>query len=174
MPKISNKTINYSVYARIDGQMKYLNDTTNLQLPSIEHLTDTIKGAGIMGEIDWPSYCQVGSMTFTPGFRIDGVDAAALSAPIAQEFEVRWVTDKFDSANISIGTDAHKVIMKTIPKKYDPGKIEPGATMDGSSDFEVVYYKKILNGDALIEIDKLNNVYKVNGVDYAASIRDAL
>lgn len=174
MPKIGNKVINYSVYGKIEGRLTILSDTSNCQLPSIESLSDTVKGAGIMGEIDFPSFCQIGSMVFTPGFRIDGEHAAALMAPGMQEFEVRWVVDRLDSANIQMGVDAHKAIIKGMPKKYDPGRVEAGATQDGSNDFEVVYYKKIVNGKAILEIDKLNNVFKVNGVDYAASIRAAL
>lgn len=174
MPKIGNKVINYSIYAKINGSMKYINDTTNCQLPSIEMQTDSIKGAGILGEIDMPTYGQIGSMTFSPGFRVDGEDAVALSAPIIQEFEVRWVTDKLDSSNIKIGIDAHKAIIKAIPKKYDPGKVENGSAMDGSNEYEVIYYKKILNGKTILEIDKLNNVLNINGIDYAKQIRAAL
>jgi P2 family phage contractile tail tube protein len=154
--------------------MKYINDTNSCQLPSIETQTDSIKGAGILGEIDMPTYGQIGSMTFSHGCRVDGEDAAALCAPIVQEFEVRWVTDKLDSSNIKIGIDAHKAIIKGIPKKYDPGKIETGAAMDGSNEYEVIYYKKILNGKSIIEIDKLNNVLIINGTDYAKQIRAAL
>jgi P2 family phage contractile tail tube protein len=174
MPKIANKTVNYSIYGRINSRMKYLNDTTSCQLPSIETQTDSIKGAGILGEIDMPSYGQIGSMTFSHGCRVDGEDAAILSAPVVQEFEVRWVTDKFDSSNSKIGIDAHKAIIKCIPKKYDPGKIEPGSAMDGSNEYEAIYYKKILNGKSVIEIDKLNNVLIINDVDYASQIRAAL
>lgn len=174
MPKIGNKVINYSVYGKIEGKLKYLQDTSNCQLPSVETLSDTIKGAGIMGEIDFPSYCQVGSMVFTPGHRIDGEDAAVLFAPGMQEFEVRWVIDRLDSSNIQIGLDAHKAIIKGIPKKYDPGRVEAGTTQDGSNDYEVLYYKKIVNGKTILEIDKLNNVFKIAGVDYAAAIRAAL
>lgn len=172
--KLSNKTIQYSVYGKIDDAMKQLANLTSVQLPSIENLTDTIKGAGIMGEIDLPSLCQTGPMTFSLGFRTDDADAAVLSAPKVEEFEVRWVVDKLDTANISIGTDAHKAVIKGLSKKYDPGKVETGSAMEGSNEYEALYYKKFVNGVSVIEIDKLNNVFRVNGIDYAADIRAAL
>lgn len=174
MPILNNKTIQYDVYGKINAVLKKIASTSNCTLPSIEMLTDTIKGSGIMGEIDFPSYCQPGAMTFGVGFRVDTPDAATLSAPGVHEFELRWATDKFDSGNISIGFDSHKAIIKGACKKYDPGKVETGAAQDGSNEYEVFYYKKFLNGKAIIEIDKLNNVYKINGIDYAASLRAAL
>ena len=39
---------------------------------------------------------------------------------------------------------------------------------------EVAYYKYIQDGETLIEIDKLNNVFLVNGVDYGQAVRDNL
>lgn len=173
--KIGNKTINYTVYAKmIGGELELLGDTSNLQLPSFEMASDTIKGAGIIGEIDMPSYLGVGSATFTINMRIDSKKAAFLSAPGRKWFEVRWVTDKFDSSNVNIGITSHKALILAVPKKYDPGKVETGATQDGSLEFEVIYYKKLEDGEEVIEIDKLNYVYRVNGVDYAADIRSLL
>lgn len=174
MPKIGNKVINYNIYGKINGRMKLIRDTTSCTLPSIESSSDTIKGAGIMGEIDFPSLASPSSMKFSPGFRIDGEDAVALYAPKLQEFEVRWVADRFDSSNMQIGVDAHKAIIKALPKKYEPGKIETGSTMDGSNEYEVLYYKKVLNGQVVMEIDKLNYKFIINGVNYAEQITSAL
>ena len=46
--KIGNKVINYSIYA----SSKKIGDTSSVELPEIEFLTDSIKGAGLIGEID--------------------------------------------------------------------------------------------------------------------------
>lgn len=172
--KFGNKVINYAIYGKINNKLKALQDTTDCELPSIEYATDTVKGAGIMGEIDWPTVASPGSMTFKPGFRIDGEDAIQLSAPKVQEFEVRWVTDKFDSSNMKSGIDAHKAVIKGFPKKYEAGKLETGNSQDASGEFEVIYYKKLLNGKTVLEIDKLNYKFVVNGTDYAKQIKSAL
>ena len=39
---------------------------------------------------------------------------------------------------------------------------------------EVIYYKYIQDGEVLLEIDKLNNVFKIDGWDYYEGIREAL
>lgn len=169
-----NKIVNYSVYGEINGRLEYLDDTTSVQLPSFEMLSDTMKGAGILGEIDWPSYLGIGAATFAVSMRIDGKQAAFLSSPGVKRFETRWVTDKFDASNAKIGVKSHKVVIVGVPKKYDPGKIETNGTQDGSNEYEVLYYKKVEDGLEIIEIDKLNYIYRVNGVDYAAEIRSLL
>ena len=92
----------------------------------------------------------------------------------AQHLELRWVTDVLDTTNAKIGTCANKEIIKAIPKKLDLGNIEGNAANEGTVSLEVLYIKHIQNGETLIEIDKLNNVFIINGVDYAKEIREAL
>jgi P2 family phage contractile tail tube protein len=137
-------------------------------------LSDTIKGSGIMGEIDWPSYLGVGSAQFSYNMRVDDVKAAYMSAPGKKRFEVRWVTDKIDTSGANIGIDSHKAVIIGVPKKYDAGKVEVNSASDGSNDLEVLYYKKTVNGKEIIEIDKLNYIYRVNGVDYGANVKSLL
>lgn len=172
--KIANKTVQYSVYGEIKGKLTYLDDTTSLQLPSFEMLSDTIKGPGIMGEIDWPSYLGVGSAQFSFNMRVDEAKAAYMSAPGKKRFDVRWVTDKFDTNGVNIGIDAHKAVIIGVFKKYDGGKIEANAVSEGSNDYEVLYYKKTINGKEIIEIDKLNYIFRVNGTDYGKNIKSLL
>ncbi len=175
MPKISNKTIDYKLKASDQNRVKQLiDDSADLQLPSIEKTTDTIKGAGILGEIDMPVYGQIGSMTFTVNNRSDSAKYAMLSRPGPIDFEVVWTNDVLNSSDMSAAIQVNKVYMTGFNKKYDPGKIEVGGPADGSSEFEIVYYRKLVNGTEIILIDKFNGKYVVNGVDYMASNRAAL
>lgn len=172
--KYANKTIQYAIYNRDSGTAKFICDTSAYKRPSIENLTDTIKGAGLMGEIDLPTLGQVGSMECEITFNKSNAHFVELSAPKAHSLEIRWVTDVLDSANVQVGIEASKEIMTVIPKKAEFGDIETNETNEGTLAFEVLYYQYIVDGKSLLEIDKLNNVYKVNGVDYSASIRNAL
>ncbi len=172
--KISNKIIYFKLKADDEnGAMQVIDDAADLQLPSIEKITDAIKGAGIMGEIDFPVYGQIGSMVFTVNNKEDNPKYAMLSRPGAVKFEVVWTVDVIDGGNMKISTRQNKAFMTGINKKYDPGKIEVGATMDGSSEFEIVYYRKVTDGKEVLLIDKLNYKYVVNGKDYMEEIRAA-
>lgn len=173
--KIANKTVQYKLKATDqNGRLMLIDDSSDLQLPSIEKLSDTIKGAGIMGEIDMPTFGQIGSMTFAINNRADNQQYAILSRPGEIKVEVVWVTDIFDSNNVKVGLQQNKVFMTVINKKYDMGKIETNASADGSSEFEVVYLRKVIDGKEVLLIDKFNYKYAVNGVDYYDQLRTAL
>lgn len=169
-----NKTLQYAVYDRTSGRAQFVEDTTTVARPNVELLTDTIKGAGILGEIDLPAFGQIGSMVYEVTLRRTNPRAAALSSPGMHELEVRWVTDVVDSATGKAGTCANKDIIKGIYKKTDGGSLENNTAQETTLGFEVLYFKHIQDGKTVTEIDKLNNVFSVGGVDYLAGIRAGL
>lgn len=173
--KITNKTVQYKLKATDqNGNLVLIDDSSDLQLPSIEKLTDTIKGAGIMGEIDMPTFGQIGSMTFTVNNRADNAQYAILSRPGEIKFEVIWVTDVFDSNGLKVRLQQNKVFMSGVSKKYDMGKVDVNASADGSSDFEIYYIRKVVDGKEVLLLDKFNYKYVVNGVDFYEQLRTAL
>ncbi len=64
--------------------------------------------------------------------------------------------------------------MTVANKKADEGKIESGASQDGSISFEVIAYKRICDGKEIINVDKLNGIYKINGKDMFSDISQYL
>ena len=172
--KIRNKTIQYSVYNKDSGKAKFIGDTNSYKRPDIESLTDTIKGAGMMGEIDLPAIGQIGAMEAELSFNKTNAEFIALSAPTAHKIEVRWVTDVLDSSNASIAVEANKEILTVIPKKMSLGDIESNETNEATITMEVLAYEYYIAGKSVIKIDKLNNVFVVNGKDYYANIKKAL
>lgn len=148
-------------------------DQVSCQLPSIEKPTGEIKGAGILGVIDMPLTGQVNSMTFTINSRSINKEAANLAKPGIQNLELRFIRDVMKSDGTMV-PEGSKIFITGVNKKYDPGKVEQSSTMDGSIEFEVLRYRQVINGEETLLIDKLNNVYKINGIDYMEKIRAAL
>jgi P2 family phage contractile tail tube protein len=171
---LGNKVIQYSVYDRTSGKAEFICDTSSYKRPSLETLTDTVKGAGIMGEIDLPTLGQLASMEIEIGFKNSNEKAVDLFSQKTHEIETRWVTDALNTKNANMKTVAHKEIVKCISKKLDLGNIEANAANEATLTAEAIFYKYIIDGKAMIEIDKLNNVFKINGKDYAEQIRQAL
>ena len=93
--KIGNKVINYSVYVA----SKKVGDTVSVELPEIEFLTDSIKGAGIVGEIDLPSLYQVGSMSLSISTRVSNIPEDLALLMSARDIEIRWVTDAINTSH---------------------------------------------------------------------------
>lgn len=172
MVKVKNKVVNYSVYVRNDGRATKITDTTSVELPSIEFLTDSIKGSGILGEIDIPSYYQPGAMSLVLGLRVTDEQMAELIA--AKEIEIRWVVDSIDTQNANVGINANKAFIKGMNKKFEEGKVETGSAQDSSFEYEVFAYKRIVNGKEMLNIDKLNGIFSVNGKNLLSDLNAAL
>lgn len=172
--KLSNKTIQYSIYNRSEGKAKLITDSASVKRPSIENMTETIKGSGIMGEIDFPTLLQIAAMEYEISFKNASKEAIELFAQKTQHLEIRWATDYLDTSTSKVSLRANKDIIQGVPKKIDLGSIETNAGNEATLPLEILYFKHIQDGETLIEIDKLNNVFIINGVDYAAPLREAL
>ncbi|WP_142413061.1 phage major tail tube protein [Hathewaya massiliensis] len=172
MPKISNKTINYSVYVNNDGRVSKIDDTTEVKLPEVEMLSDTIKGSGILGEVDFPTFLQPGSMGLEISMRTSNEKLGDLIG--AHSLEIRWVTDVFDTNNIKVGINAHKAFIQCINKKFDEGKVAMGEAQEGSLEYEVFAYKRTINGKEILNIDKFNGIFAINGKNLSQDIQNAL
>lgn len=148
-------------------------DNVSCQLPSIENGTTEVKGAGLLGAMDMPSSGQLNAMTFSASMRSINKGAMNVSTPGVHKIELRFAKDQFtnDGQSVPMGT---KIFIEGIFKKFDPGKVEEGATMDGTIEYEVRRYRIVINGEEVLLIDKVNYIYKVNGVDYMEKIKAAL
>ena len=174
MAKVATKTIQYSIYDRTNGSAKYVEDTQSYTRPDIEMMTDGVSGSGIMGEIDVPTLGHIDSMEFEMVLNKTNERAIAMFAPGAHTMEVRWVTNVLNSATGGSSVQANKEIIKYLPKSLSMGDIENNETNEATLTGEVLTYQYIVAGKTLIKIDKLNNVFIINGKDYSADIRKAL
>lgn len=174
MSKISTKTIQYAIYDRTSGSAKFVEDTQSYTRPEIAMMTDGFSGAGIMGELDLPTLGQLDSMEIEVALNKTNEKAVAMFAPGAHTMEVRWVTNVLNTANGNSEIQANKEIIKYLPKTLSLGDIENNETNEGTLTGEVLTYQYIIAGKTVIKIDKLNNVFIVNGKDYSSAIRSAL
>jgi P2 family phage contractile tail tube protein len=148
--------------------------TADIQLPSFEHLTETIKGAGIAGEYESPTLGHFQSQKLTINWRILNEDVVSLIAPVVGSFDCRGVNQVLDAATGQYIMVPCRVLARGIANKNELGKMEKGSPYDASSEIEVIYIKIDINGKTLVELDKLNYKFVVNGTDYLADIRKAL
>ena len=62
--------------------------------------------------------------------------------------------------------------MRGRSKKLAAGKFKNGNPMDTSVSLTVLYILIEVDGETVIELDKLNEVFKVNGIDMLAEIKE--
>lgn len=171
--KYQARSIKGKLYDKKRGN-KLLADVTTITMPDLELLSETFRGAGVNGEIDLPTYGQFGSLVVEISHNGLSRDTIKTFGMETQELEHRWASQVLDSATGEAEVVGKKLIFRGLPKKLGLGSVEPNKAEESSSAFELVYMKYVIGNDAVIEIDKLNDVFKVDGVDYSAAIRSVL
>lgn len=164
------QVINYEVF--VDGGRCL--GTASVELPDIQYMTQTIKGAGIAGEYEAPTLGHLQSLELKLTFRALFDKPVALMEQHAVILSLRGAIQQYDSAN---GT------LKPLPVRIDArgrikggtlGKFEPSELTDTEITFECDVISVKVNNVELFMHDKLNFVNKVNGTDYLAAVRIAL
>lgn len=152
---------------------KDLMGVVDVELPKVAYLTETLKGAGILGEMETPSVGQTKPLEVKITFRTPETDMINLMDCVGHDIEFRSAIQKFDAASGSRSFDQDRVIIRGFPSETELPKLESGG---GSSSISLncVYLKYEKNGVTLLEIDKLNYKFVVNGNDSLATIREAL
>ncbi|MBF1685406.1 MAG: phage major tail tube protein, partial [Selenomonas sp.] len=67
-----------------------------------------------------------------------------------------------------------KVNIRGLPKKGSLGSLKPAEHTDSKTTLEVTYLKVTIDGVRKVEIDKLNYIHFIDGVDYLKDVRRAL
>ena len=169
--QIPEKLINYKMYVDGAAAASALVDAT---LPSIEFLTETINGAGIAGEIESPTIGHTQAMTTELNVRTILDADFSLIEPKSHQFEFRAAQQSTVQSTGAIEARKLSVVMKTTPLSYDLGTLAVGAPTDGTLTFSVTYLKIEYEEKKVLEIDKVNMIYNVNGKDYLHVVRNIL
>lgn len=167
---VPEKLINFRVY--MDGNdLVGISDVT---LPKLEAITETVKGAGIAGEIDSPAIGHFGSMELELNWRTLLKTNVSLAKPTGVDLDLRGAIQMNDTASGTLKSVPAKVMVRGITKSTDLGKLEMGTTMDAKNTIEVSYIKITIDGSDVFELDKFNYICTIDGVDYMTEVRSAL
>lgn len=168
------RTIKGKLYDRTYAVPRLLDDAASVKLPEIALLSETIKGIGVNGEIDMPTYGQVGALEVEITNNNLSRDTVRTFRQQTHHLEHRWATQVLDPATGETKVVGKKAIMKLIPKSLNLGAIESNKAEETPSKFECTYLKYVVGNDVLLEIDKLNDKFVVDGIDYSGAVRSVL
>jgi len=162
---------NFRLY--YDGA-KDMMGVVDVTVPDIEPLNAAIKGAGILGEISVPIIGHIGAMTMTINFRTVTLDMTLFSMPIPHVVDLRGSLQVQDMATGKRKVKPVRISGQGSTKKTSLGKFAVGEGNDSSVELELTRFNLMIDGVENILIDKLNNVYVVNGVDCLEEVNKAL
>lgn len=168
------RIIKGKLYDRTSGVPRLLDDAASVTFPELALLTETIKGIGINGEVDLPTYGQLGALEVEVAFSNLTRNSVRTFRQQTQHLEHRWAAQTLDPASGENKVIGKKAIMKLIPKSINLGAIEANKAEETPAKFECIYLKYVEGNNVLLEIDKLNDRFIVDGTDYSRAIRNVL
>lgn len=145
-----------------------------VQLPSMEALSNEVKGAGLLGSYNAPVVGHYGPLTATFNFYASSPAIKACFAGQPKRFDLRVAEQMKDDSTGNKTVNAVKYLIGGTITKLDLGAVEGGASADGSIDLDVTLFAIYEGGRELQYFDKTNYIYRVNGNDILAAERAAL
>lgn len=170
MAKIDELVINFAIY---EDANEYLG-MAEVTLPDLEFLTEELDGAGINGKVEEIIVGHLSAMTTTLNFRTVCNSAVRLLEPRVHKIDLRVAQQQMNNRTSETEVRSLKHIMRVKPKKTALGKVAAASTADVSGEYAVSYYAMYMDGKKNTEIDPLNFICIINGVDYLAAVRKAL
>lgn len=165
---LPEKVVDYNVYS--DTQ-KLLGISGEVALPNLEAMSETVSGAGILGEFDSPNIGHFGAMTIELTFKTLFDTSFNLAKNDGKPIILRAAQMGRDLTGGKIQERGLKITIKGPSKGVNLGKLAKGAATETVNTIEVLYLKVEENGKVLLELDKLNYIYILNGVDMLANIK---
>lgn len=146
--------------------------TDEMSMADLASKVATVTGAGIAGSYEVPVLGHYDSITQEIPFRILYKNVFELANPMKQvSLNIRGaiqVTNKGTGLSDFAG---FRYVVKGRCKSMSPGNLKPGDVMGSKVSIEAVYILYEINGEKMVEIDKLNNVFRVDGVDLMERVR---
>ncbi|MEH7122112.1 phage major tail tube protein [Bacillus sp. JJ1773] len=168
---IPEKVVNYNVY---DDTEKLVGVAAEVTLPTLEAMSETISGAGLLGEYESPTPGHFSSITIEIPFRTLMDKSFNMLKNKGRSIVLRAAQQSYDTAQGKISQRGLKITLRGIPKALELGKLAVGSPTESKNTIEVLYLKIEENGRVLLELDKLNFVYIVDGEDLLADIRNLI
>lgn len=168
--KFQQTVVNFAVY---EDKNEFMG-IADVQLPDLTALTQQISGAGIAGNVEAIIPGHFEAMTMTMNFRTTTTAALRLSEPRRHNLDIRVANQVEDTVAGRISNESVKHVLVVIPKKDGGGKLAPAAATDASGEYAVRYWATYVDGKKIREIDPMNSICIINGVDYLADVRKAL
>lgn len=168
-PEIIN---NFHLYkgAENGGDMM-LGISGQVEMPDLEAITETLSGSGILGEVEVTNPGHYSALDVTIPyvavcegmFSNNPTKRVMLTLRACEQSTVKATGDaKYESFKCVFGGKV---------KGYKLGKLENGKQMESSVTLSCSYIKIMIADKVVLELDKYNEVFIVNGQDMLAEIK---
>ncbi len=168
--ELPDKVINYKIY--LDG--KTFLGVGNITLPTFSAISDTVKGAGLLGEFETPVIGQFSSTTITIEWTGVSEHYFQFIEPRGYHIDLFSANQIYNTSNSQLEVVPLQYSFVGIPKNVELGKLEVASAMGSNTEFEVVRFLARDGDLTVLELDKPNFKFVVNGKDILTDVRNAL
>ena len=146
--------------------------TGSVPLPNFDAITEEIGGAGILGTYETSIPGFYSSMSQDVTFRSLDEDVFSLMNPSdLVDLTFRAAAQSTVKATGALDYKGMRIVERGRLKNFAPGKYELGKQMEAVVTLELLYILIELSGKTMLEYDKLNSVFIVNGKDLLEKVR---
>lgn len=153
-----------------DGQ-SYVGEVSEISLPKIAAKMEDYRGGGMLGEVPIDMGLEKLEMEHTYGGMVVGV--LRQMGLVRHDGALLRFTGAYQDDQ-SGGVTAAELVVRGRHQEIDPGNAKPGADTEWKVKSVLSFLKWSIAGRVEVEIDLVNCVYIVGGVDRMAEIRAAL
>ncbi|UPK45892.1 phage major tail tube protein [Paenibacillus pabuli] len=171
MAQIPLKTIDFAVFE--EGKNDRL-ATANIDLPGFETLTTEVSGAGIMGLIEVPSPGHFASQTLTINWNSIVRQSFNMMKAGLIALEFRSAQQVFDNTNSAVLEQGIKITYRGLAKNNALGTLAKNEGTGGTTEIEMTYIKIWMDGNPVLEVDKPNYIFRINGEDQNSNLKKIL
>lgn len=166
---VPEKINEYNAY--LDGE-RMVGVVPDVDLPEIGMKASEVEGAGMLGVLDSPAIGQFESMEQEVKFNVLYSDAINMLSPLtAVNLTFRAAQQVYDKTGGYVFKGL-RIVEQGRVKKFKPGKLKRAEGMEATITMELTYILVEVDGTVMLEIDKLNQKYIVNGEDMLAGIAE--
>lgn len=157
---------NFNMYdAKNAKEEKLVGITDTVNIPDFSTITASVSGAGIPGSIDMPVIGQYESMQMEIPYRTFSKDMLNFIKGGVANLTLRGALQNTDDSTGEIQAQKVVINIKGMVTKIAPGQVKKADATNSSVTLELTYIKIIIDDKAIVELNKLTGLYKINGVD---------
>lgn len=152
----------------------YFGATTEVKLPEIQFKTTERKPTGGIGSIELPAGVDKMEAEITWSSYDKRLAGSAFNPRKATQIMVRSVKRVFDGAggiNKEVAVVTH---MTVLPKSFGLGTHKHGEPIEAPTKFAVHALKQTVDGQTVVEIDVINQIFKMGDEDFLQTLRSIL
>ena len=170
MPRTINKVFDANVY--VNNASKH-GQASEITCPDVTYVMNEYQSLGMFGTAKFWNGIEAMEATFKWTYPDNEAQLAMVNPIAAVDLMVRSSKAVWNNGGL-VNEEPVVILMRGFPTTHQTGNFTRQTDVEIESTIAVNYYKLEVNRQEILEIDTINNIFKVNGVDIMAERRTNL